>query len=109
MAQENKNYINGVFLKDRWVKEDGSSRIIGMGINKEEFIKQLSNLKADGRGMINLTISTQKSDPEKYSLFVDDFKPKNSAPATKNTYPSKPSATKKKEVPVEDDSDDLPF
>ena len=69
-------YINSAFLKKVYDKND--SLLIGMGIKKEEFLKDIAALEADDRGWVNLTIGTQKNDKSKYSLWEDDYKKKGS-------------------------------
>ena len=95
-----RKYINGVFLRKVWEDIPRGGILIGQGINKEEYLKEIQAIPADDRGFINLTIGTQRNDTSKLSLWLDD-RPR---PSVDNNY-KKPGD----ERTSPNDTDDLPF
>jgi len=70
-----KEFIKGLFVKK------SNDTFINIGVKKQEFLNHIETLKTDEKGFINLTMATQKNDPSKYSVWVNDWKPgKKEAP-----------------------------
>lgn len=106
MAQQNdRKFVNGFFAKQVWA--DGDRQLLGVGIKKDEFIKNLQAIRADENGFINLTMGSQKADPLKFSLFESDYKKGNSSSSSSSSSNNKPSSSPS--TPPPDDTDDLPF
>lgn len=77
-----KNYLNGIFVK----KKTGQyGEFFSIGIKKKEFIEQLQRLQEDGKGFVNLTMTPQRDDASKYSVYEDNWKPTSSANNAANT------------------------
>lgn len=71
-------YIQGAFIK-----QAKNESFIDFGIKKKEFLESIEGLVADEKGFINLTIGKQKADPNKYSLWLNDWKPNTSKKSSK--------------------------
>lgn len=85
-----KEFINGLF-----VKKGKTEPFIEIGIKKQEFLKHIESLQADEKGFFNLTMAPQKNDPNKYSVWVNDWKPNKNEGSKKSA--------------VSQDDGDLPF
>jgi hypothetical protein len=85
-----KEFINGLF-----VKKGKTEPFIEVGVKKQDFIKHIESIQADEKGFFNLTMAPQKNDPNKYSVWVNDWKP------SKNEVSKKPTS--------ESYDGDLPF
>lgn len=106
--QTNREFVNGIFVTKR---EGQYGEFFSLGLKKEDVIANLQALEEDDRGFVNLTMTPQKGDPNKYSVYVNSWKPgdneKKSAPtpAPKQQTPNK--STSKSKAPAS--TDDLPF
>jgi hypothetical protein len=69
-----KEYLNSVFGKLIWSDGEGNF-IYSLGIQKEEFMDIIAGMEANENGFLNFKMSPQKSNPEKLSIWVDDFVP----------------------------------
>jgi len=95
MATKDKKYVNGIFFKKTWEDEnDAGNFLASVGVKKEEFIKNIQSLPPDSRGFINLSFGRQKADPNKYSLWLDEYvrtsqanSPTNSGAGTTDDLP----------------------
>lgn len=65
-----KEFINGLF-----VKKGKTEPFIEIGVKKQDFLKHIESLQADEKGFFNLTMAPQKNDPNKYSVWLNDWKP----------------------------------
>ena len=63
------------FIKGLFVKKSNNDTFINIGVKKQEFLDHIETLKTDEKGFINLTMASQKNDPSKYSVWVNDWKP----------------------------------
>lgn len=67
---KNKQYIQGAFIK-----QSKNESFIDVGIKKKEFLEAIESLQADEKGFINLTMAKQRTDPNKYSIWLNEWKP----------------------------------
>jgi len=107
--KSNKEYINGIFISR---KEGQYGEFFNVGVKKEEFLKSIEAIAEDDRGFINLTMTPQKSDPSRLSVYVNDWKPTGgpTGEGGKTQVPAKPYKPSTKSAPVTNDTiDDLPF
>jgi len=88
-----KQYVNAIFVQKKWEDKSTDSVLYSVGIKVEDFIKELKKWPTNDKGMLNLTLVTQKSDKNKMSLFYEEWKGSGKATTTTST----------------DDSSDLPF
>ena len=96
-----KQYVNGLFP----VRKNGPyGEFFNIGVKKEVILKEIEAMDADPRGFINLTMSPQKTNPDKYSVYVDNFVPK---PRVNPAPTDRPAATPTTTGSQPDDS--LPF
>lgn len=70
MSSTTKNYINGAFL-NKHPKYD----LINLDFT-EDFLDNLRALPQNEKGFRKTTLSAQKKDPLKWSIFENDFVPK---------------------------------
>jgi hypothetical protein len=90
---ENK-FVPGVFAKT-----GKNPAFINIGIKLDDFKKYINKLKPDDRGFVNFSMGKQKSDPSKYSMWLDTWKP--DATKGKGSNGAKPAD--------DDDDQGLPF
>ena len=91
---QSKEYINGIFVTKR---EGQYGEFFSLGIKKDELIKTLQGMEADDKGFVNLTMTPQKSNASKYSVYVNNWKPEGGSTGEGG-----------KKV-IEDDDNSLPF
>jgi hypothetical protein len=106
-SKSNREFVNGIFVTKR---EGPYGEFFSLGLKKEEIIEQIQNLEEDDKGFVNLTMTPQKSNPNKYSVYVNAWKPgsnENSYQAPAKTQTTQPSSPKKSAPKDEDDT--LPF
>lgn len=88
-----KEYAKGLFAS----KNKKIEGFIDISIKKDEFLQFVSDLKANEKGYVNFNMATQKNDPSKYSVWVNDWSP------------SKTPAKKAQVASSESYDNDLPF
>lgn len=67
-----KQYLNGVFA----TKKNGQyGEFFSLSFRKEQVIEELQKLQADAKGFVNFTMTPQKADPNKCSIYLNDFVP----------------------------------
>lgn len=108
-TKSSKEYVNGIFVNK---KEGAYGEFFSVGIKKDEFIQSLQAIDEDDRGFINLNMTPQKTNPNKMSLYINDWRP-NGGPTGEGgksnaTSTQQPSSKKGKNA-NSDPSDDLPF
>lgn len=109
MAQrQDRKFVNGLFARRVWA--DGKNELFGIGIKKDEFIRNIQAIPADSTGFINLTLGSQKTDYDKFSLWLKDEQQNNSNSYSNNrsTQTPPPPPPTSSNLPPSDD-DDLPF
>jgi hypothetical protein len=95
MSEKTKQYLNGIYAS----KRNGQyGEFFNLSFRKQQVIEELQKLKEDDKGFVNFKMTSQKVDPNKYSVYVDDFVPSTK----KNPVTDEP-------VYAEDSSDSLPF
>ena len=88
-----KQYINKIFISKKWEDKANDSVLYSVGIVVDDFIKELKKHPVNDKGILNLTLVTQKTDKNKMSLFYEEWKGK----------------PKDNIAPGKDDEDSLPF
>lgn len=68
-----KNYINNL-----WVNKVSDFEMYNMDIT-EDALKALNALTPNEKGVRKITIGAQKTNPGKYSVWENDYKPKQQA------------------------------
>jgi len=76
-----KNYIKGIFAKSLETK---FGALVNLDIN-DDAIEQLKSLPKNERGMRRLTMSPQKNDNTKWSVYENDYIPKSNAGPNSNS------------------------
>lgn len=87
MAQQQKEFAKGLFVN----KNPKIEGFIDISIKKDDFVNFISNLEANEKGYVKFNMATQKNDPSKYSVWVNNWKPEGQAkpkaqPATSEAY-----------------------
>lgn len=107
MAQrQDRKFVNGLFARRVWA--DGKNELFGIGIKKDEFIRNIQAIPADSKGFINLTLGSQKTDYDKFSLWLKDEQQNNNSSSYSNNRSTPPPPSTSSNLPPSDD-DDLPF
>lgn len=96
-----KKMLDHIFIdRKAGVSQAGNSyEFQKAGIHVERFIEELRQVKTNEKGFANFVISSQKANPERYSMYVDDWQP---------TQTNGNTASKTKGTPTPSTSD-LPF
>lgn len=98
---ENKQYVNGIIIKEKNFDNGGSQ--LKISIKVDDLIEQLEKLKDNG--WVNLIVSKRKIPSDAgitHYTYVDTWKPKKSSGGSKNLLDNKDNM-------MNGDADDLPF
>ena len=98
--KSSKEYVNGIFVSQH---EGQYGEYFSVGINKENFIKELESLEPNEKGMVNFFMSAQKSNPNKLSVYRLTGGGNREKSETSYKQPGQSKAT------LPDDDDGLPF
>lgn len=99
MSKDKKQFLNAIFIKKVWEdKVDAGNNLLSVGIRVEDFITELKKYPRTEKGYVNFTISRQKNDTAKYSMYVDDWK-KDGATYNKQTNNDKIGSNNDSELP----------
>lgn len=66
-----KKYLNSIYVKKTYSSVEGGI-MLGVGIKKEDLLRELQAIPADERGWINLSMGSQKNNPDKFSTWLDE-------------------------------------
>ena len=103
---EEKNYINGMIIKEKSFDNGGSQ--LKLSIKVEEFVEQLKAIEE--KGWVNLVISKRKEPSDKgvtHYAFQDTFTPDPNFRSNKTDQHE--SRYGSEEAKNNNDQDDLPF
>jgi hypothetical protein len=113
MGQPTKTYINGLFVKRVWRdSNDFENELFSLGVKKQQLIEELEKLQENKDGFINLSMGRSKKDgdPNKFSVWENDYTPTQRGSTTQNKpRPSSSKPTSNQQASVDSGSDDLPF
>lgn len=63
------------FVKGLFASKSKNEKFIDLSIKKSDFLKSIESFEEDEKGYVRFSMAEQKADPNKYSVWLNNWKP----------------------------------